>query len=191
MIVEALLVVSVTAFHFPVMPGRPGSDRLVLDMEAAAQHIQWMDSIGLLRVGKLTAVIRLDDVRRVTKVNNRSLHKIHGTVAAVFPVRIDKPLSACFFYHGVLVKFLTICTHITHRWHIFYVHLPLFAQFRGRIIMPQVLGFLLCRRGFFAVSQFDEDPVQGTGMPGISFFLDGVLSRVMRKFNESGRNPFL
>ena len=68
MIVESLLVVSVAAFHFPVVPGRPWSDCLVLDMKTAAQNIQWVDAIGLLRVGKFAAIIRLEDVRRITEI---------------------------------------------------------------------------------------------------------------------------
>ena len=68
MIIESLLVVSVAAFHLPVVPWRPGSDRFMLDMKTSAQHIHRMDSACLLRVGEFAAVICLHDFWRIAKV---------------------------------------------------------------------------------------------------------------------------
>ena len=111
-----------------------------------------MCSFGLLCVGELTAIIGLDYLRPVAKVDKCTLHKIYCTIATTFFVGIYKPLSGSFIYHSILVKFLTIGPNITGFWDMFYVHLPLFAQFLRRIIMPQMLGFLFCRFCFLAIT---------------------------------------
>ena len=93
MVVEPLLVVPVAAFYFAVVPGCLGTDRLVDNVKPAAKNIQRMNTICLLCVGKFSAVVRLDHVRRITEVDDRTLHKVYGAVAAVFPVCVYEPFK--------------------------------------------------------------------------------------------------
>lgn len=85
-IIKAFLVISVAALHLTIMPGRLGTDCLVDNVKPAAKNIQRMHAISLLGMGKFSAVVRLDYVRCIAKVNNRTLHKVYGAVAAVFPI---------------------------------------------------------------------------------------------------------
>ena len=160
MVIEPLLVVSVAAFNLAVMPWCLWPDCLVDNVKSTAKNIQRMDSICFLRVGKLSAVVRLDHFWRITKVNNCTLHKVYRTVAAGFLVGIDEPFSTRFFYHGILVEFFAVRTDITGSWHVFYVHLPLFAQFCWRIIVSQMLGFFLRGFHFLPVSKPDKHAIQ-------------------------------
>ena len=125
----------------------------------------------LLRMVKFTAVVGLDNVRCIAEIDNRSLNKVYRAVAAVFSVSIDKSLSGSFFNHGILVEFLTVCTHIANIWHIFHVHLPLFAQFCGCIIVSQMLGFLFGGLYLLAISQPDKYTIQRSGMSAIRLLL--------------------
>ena len=81
-IVKSLLVVSVTAFHFAVMPWSLRADRLVLDMKSAAQSIQRVRPACLLGMREFSAVVRLDHVRSISEIADRTLHKVHRRVAA-------------------------------------------------------------------------------------------------------------
>ena len=130
------------------------------NVKSATQSIKRMNAICLLRVGKFSAVVRLDHFRCIPKVDDRTLHKVYRAVAAVLFVRIDEAFSAGFIYYGVLVEFHTICAHITGCRHIFHIHLPLFTQFRWRIIVPQMLGFLLGGFHLLAVSKPDKHTIQ-------------------------------
>lgn len=78
MIVETLLVVSVTTLHFSVMPWSPGAENLVVDMIFQAKSIQRMYSFGFLCVGELSAVVRLNGVGRIAKKDDSTLHEING-----------------------------------------------------------------------------------------------------------------
>lgn len=132
MIVETLLIISVT---FAVVPGRCRTNCFVGNVQLVAENIQRMYAFCFPHVVKFTAVVGLNNIRRITEIDNCSLHKINGTITAVFPVGINEPLPAIFFYHCILVEFLTISTHIADIRHIFHIYLPLFDQFHWRIIV--------------------------------------------------------
>ncbi len=89
-------------------------------------------TIGLQRVGS------------ISEKDNCAFEKVHGGIAALFFIGIDKTLSGRFFNHGVLVVFLPILAGITGIWHIFHVHLPFFAENCWRVILAGMFGFLLC-----------------------------------------------
>ena len=97
-IIEPLLVVSVAAFHFTVMPRRSRANCFVDDMKLTAKSIQRMNAICLLGVCKLSTVVRLNHLRRITKVNDRTLHKIYRAEAAVLFVGIDEAFSVGLVY---------------------------------------------------------------------------------------------
>lgn len=124
-------------------------------------------TLCLLRMGKLSAIVRLDHIRCIAEVDDRSLHKIHCAITAVLLIGIDKSFSGGFLYHGILVEFLTIYPHIADNRHIFHIHLPLFTQFRGCIIVPQMLGFLLGRFYLLAVAEPDKLTIQRAWVPAV------------------------
>ena len=158
--IEAFLVFAVAALHFAVMPGCFGANCLMDNMKSAAKNIQRMDTLCSLRVGKFPAIVCLDYIWRITKVNNCTLHKVYRAVAAGLLVGVNEPFPTGFFYHGILVEFLTIRARITGCRHIFHIHLPLFAQFCWCIIVPKMLGFLLGGFRFLAVSEPDKYTIQ-------------------------------
>ena len=120
---------------------------------------------------KLSTVVCLYHIRGITKIDDCTLHKVYRAIATVFLIGVDKPFSGCFFNHGVLIEFLAIRTRIADNWHIFHIHLPLFPQFCWRIVVAQMLGFLLGGLHLLAVSKAYEHTVQRAGMSAISLLL--------------------
>ena len=171
MVVEPFLVISVAALYFSVVPGRCRAYGFMDDVQLITEYIQRMNTACFPCVVKLTAIICLDLVRCIAEIDDRPLHEVHGAVAALLLVSIDKSFSAGFFNHGILVEFLTICSNITHNWNIFHVHLPLFTQFCWRIIVSQMFRFLLGRFYLLAVAEPNEYTVQRTRVLCIAFVL--------------------
>ncbi len=52
-----------------------------------------LNSVRLSRIGKLSASVCLDDFRRMPKVPNRTLYKVHCAISTCFFVWIDEPFS--------------------------------------------------------------------------------------------------
>ena len=147
--IKALLVIAVAAIYLAVMPRGSGPDQLVRHMQLVAQDIQRVYPFCLLGMCEFSAIVRLDHIRSVPKVEDCPLHKIDGAVAAILSVNIDKSLSAGFFQHSVLVEFLAVCARITGRGYIFHIHLPLLAQLCGRVVAAGMFGFFLVDSTFF------------------------------------------
>lgn len=70
-----------------------------------------------------------------------------------------------------MIAFLNVCAHIADSWHIFHIHLPLFAQFFEGIGMPTVLRFLLGRLYPLAITEPDEHTVLRAWMSAVSLLL--------------------
>ena len=77
-IVEALLIIAVAALYFAVMPGRSGTDRLMMHMDFVTKHVKWMNACRFLRVIELRSVVSLDDFRCIHKENDCSLKEVHA-----------------------------------------------------------------------------------------------------------------
>ena len=77
MIVEALLITAVAAFHFAIMPGCFGANLFVKDMVFSTEGIKNVNTFCVFGVTKFGAVICLNDLGRIAKVENCSFHKIH------------------------------------------------------------------------------------------------------------------
>lgn len=75
MIIEVLLISSVTAFHFSVVTGRPWPDPFVSNTQLVTGEIKRMNTIRLFgaRITELTAVICWKGQRIVSEVANRTL----------------------------------------------------------------------------------------------------------------------
>lgn len=75
MVIEVLLISSVTAFHFSVVTGRPWPDPFVSNTQLVTGGIKRMNTIRLFgaRITELTAVICWKGQRIVSEVANRTL----------------------------------------------------------------------------------------------------------------------
>ena len=77
-IVEALLIVAVTALHLAIVPWRSGSDCFVLHMDFVTKHIKWMNTSCFLRVIELRSIVCLYGFRCVAEEKDRSPKKVHA-----------------------------------------------------------------------------------------------------------------
>ena len=59
------------------------------------------NTVRLMRVGELTAVVRLGHSWRIAKADQRALHKRYRAVAAGFLAGVKEPFPAGFFDHGI------------------------------------------------------------------------------------------
>lgn len=79
-------------------------------------------------------------------------------------IRIDKPLSGSLFNNGILIELFLFLCRMASFWHIFYIKLPLNAEFCGSIVLPCMLCFFLCGFSFFAKAETDKDTVKRARM---------------------------
>ena len=170
-VVESLLIISVAALDFAVVPRRARADRLVNDAIFLAKQIQRVHALRLRGVAKFAAVVGLHDLRRIAEKGDCALHKIHRQEAALLLVRVDKPLPARFLKHRILKKRLAVLADIADFRHVFHVHLPLHPQFCERIVLSEVLRLLFRRFRLFAVPETHKDAVQRPWMPAVRLFL--------------------
>ena len=77
-VVETLLVVSMTSFDLAIVPRRSWTDKLMLDLVTVTEHIKWMNTLGVEEMSKLRPVIRLNDFRSISKEDNCTLYEIYG-----------------------------------------------------------------------------------------------------------------
>ena len=158
-IVESFLIAAMAALDLAVVPRRSGTDGLVGNAVFHTKQLQWMHALCLCRMAKLAAVVGLYDLRRIAEEGDGALHKIHRREAALLFIRIDKPLPAGFFNHCVLEKHIAVPPDVADLRHMLHVHLPLYAQFGGRIVLSEVLRLLFRRFRFPAVSQPYKDAI--------------------------------
>ena len=170
-VIESFMIVSVAALDFAVVPRRSRADRFVRDAVFLAKQVQRVYALRLRGMAKLAAVVGLHDLRRIAEKGDCALHKIHRREAALLLIRVDKPLPAGFFDHGVLEKRLAVLAGIADFRHVFHVHLPFHPQFCGRIVLSEVLRLLFRRFRLSAVSETHEDAVQRARMPAVRLFL--------------------
>ena len=97
MVIESLLVISMTAFYLTIVPRCRRADRLVRNVKPVAKNIQWVDAFCLCCMGKLPTIVCLDHIRSVSKVDDRPLHEIDSTVTAILLISVDESLPSSFF----------------------------------------------------------------------------------------------
>ena len=168
---KSAVIISVTSFHFSIVPRCSWSNSLVNHMNLGTKCIQRMNSVCLFCIGELWAVVCLNYFRCISEEGNGSFEEVHGRVAALVLVGVYKPLSACFLNYGVLKELFAIRTRIAGGWNIFYVHLPLDTQFCWGVVFAVMSWFFLGREHFFTISQFNKHAVQRTRMPFIALLL--------------------
>lgn len=152
MVIKPLLIVAVTSFNLSVMAGGSGTDSFVLNSNFVAQHIQWMCTVGFLLMCKFAAIIRLEYLRMVTKVGNRSFEKVYSRVAALLHIWINKSFSGGFINHCVLIELLRDGAGIAGSRNILHIHLPFDAKLI-RCIVRLGLPFILGRRSSTGVAK--------------------------------------
>ena len=92
-VVETLLVISVTSLDLTVVPRRSWTDQLVLDLVVSAEYVKRMCALGFGKMGKFSTIVRLDRLGSVAKEDNSAFYKVYGRIAAVFFISIDETLS--------------------------------------------------------------------------------------------------
>lgn len=71
-VVETLLIISMTSLYLSVMPWSPRTDKLMLDFSVIAKHIKWMNTLGIDEMSKFRTIISLNDFRNISKEDNGS-----------------------------------------------------------------------------------------------------------------------
>ena len=84
MVVKAFLIVSVASFHFSIVPWRTRSNQLVNDLLSRTLNIHRVDHFCLFEMGKLSSVVCLNYLRKVSETGGRSANEVHRRVAADF-----------------------------------------------------------------------------------------------------------
>lgn len=90
MIVKALLVVPVAAFHLAVVARCSWTYELVLNAELPAEGVHGMDAVRLPCVSELRAVVGLDDCRNVFEEKDSPSDEIAGGGTALLHVGVDE-----------------------------------------------------------------------------------------------------
>ena len=96
-IVESFLIVAVTTLHFAIVPRCSRANKLMGNMQFCAQAVKRMNALCFFRMGKLSAIVCLNDVRSISKPNDCTLYDIAGRVTSGLSLCINKTLSAGFF----------------------------------------------------------------------------------------------
>ena len=130
--------------------------RELLNVVFVAKHIQRMYAVCFRGMCKLRPVICLQNVRSVTEEFNCPFEKVHCGEAALRFIRVDKSIPRRFFYDGILIEFPPVFSGITSTWHVFHIHLPLFAEDCRCIVFAGMLGFFLCGFRFLPEPEADE-----------------------------------
>ena len=92
-VVETLLVISVTSLDFAVVPRCSWADQLVFNLIVSTEHIKRMRALGFSKVGKFSSIVCLNRLGSVAEEDNSSFYKVYGGIAAIFLVRINKAFS--------------------------------------------------------------------------------------------------
>ena len=100
--IETLVVVAVTAFDFPVVSGCSGPYELMMDSQFIQTAVEGVDLLSRLGLGKLEAVVGLDDVGLVSVVSDSPSDEVGAVGFTVFVVRVEVTFPGGFFNHGVL-----------------------------------------------------------------------------------------
>ena len=103
-IIEISLVVSVAAFHLPVVPGRPRRDQLVSDPKFPQRLVKWAFlCVTDILVGKLRAVVRLDRLDLERKYLYQHPQKLDRVLRRMLLKTVDKPDPCTLIYRCPLV----------------------------------------------------------------------------------------
>ncbi len=120
-VIEALLIVSVTSLNLAVMPRCSWPENMVENMIAFAKHIKRMYTLRLCRMCEFGPAVGLDLLWSIAEVSNGTLDEIDRRITRMLLISIDKSLSGCFFDDGVLVKLFLFFRRLAGGRHIFYV----------------------------------------------------------------------
>ena len=164
-VVEPLLIVSMASLDLTVVPRRSRTKDVMNDTVLIAKHVKGMDTLRFGSMCKLSALIRLDLLRCITEILDRSLNEVNGGITAVFFVSIQKSLAGRFFNDRILIVLLYFFSSAAGGRNVFDVHLPLFSQNRRRIVLAGVLRFLLGRFCRLTVTEPGKHTIQRSGMP--------------------------
>ena len=107
-IVETLLIVSVTALDLTVVPRGARTENVMMDTVFGAEYVEVVNALCFCGMSELTAAVRLNLLRSIAEVDDRSFHKIHGGITALFLICVYEPFARSFFYDRVLIELLRL-----------------------------------------------------------------------------------
>ena len=84
MVVEPLLIISVTAFNLAVMTRCSGTDTLMFNTKFFTTDVQDVFLVGIDYVAEFGTIIGLQDLRLVSKVIDSPEQKVISTIATLF-----------------------------------------------------------------------------------------------------------
>ena len=93
MVIEALLIVSVASFDLAVVLRCSRSEDMVMNVAAAAKHIERMHTLRLCRMREFRTAVCLYFRRCISEPNNRSFYEINRRIARLLLIRINEPFS--------------------------------------------------------------------------------------------------
>ena len=92
-VIETLLIVSVAPFNLAVVPRCSRSEDMVMNVAAAAKHIERMQTLRLCRMREFRTAVCLYFRRCISEPNNRSFYEINRRIARLLLIRINEPFS--------------------------------------------------------------------------------------------------
>ena len=135
-----------TSLDLSIMPRSVGSYKLVLDSEFVEKFVYDMDFPlpGAFGIRELRSVVRLNDFRYISEVNERPLNEVNRGESAMLFIGIDEAFPCCLVYHRVLEEPLfRELSFVALSRHILDVHLHFSSEHFGSIIGLRNIPFLL------------------------------------------------
>lgn len=107
--IETLIVLPVTAFHFPVVPRGKGPDQLMLDAVLLQVHLEegGLVPVGGETVGEFRSVVRLDALDWERECLDQVFQEQGGGIGAVFLKGLHETPSGILVDGGILEETLT------------------------------------------------------------------------------------
>ena len=168
--IETLVILSVAAFHLPVMPWGKGADDFVAD----PVHFQaFLEKSGLLPVGGKTVgefgpIIGLDALDRTGKGLHQMIYKLSGGIGAVLLKCLHKTPAGILIDGRVLEKLLSdhLGVFQTGRWNKFHINLEALSWMIHLFIGPR--DVLWVRRMYSHDPLLPEETVKAGNGAGIA-----------------------
>lgn len=125
--IEPFVILSMAAFHLPVMSGRIGADHFMpypMFLQAFLKK-GWLIPMRSKTVGELRSIVRLDTFDRTGKYLDKVLHELCGRIGAVFLKSFYKAPSGILINGGILEELFSdhLAVFQTGRGDKFNIHL--------------------------------------------------------------------
>lgn len=136
--IKPLVVRTVGTFYLSVMAGRSRFIELVKNFLFLTKLPERVLApvFNFLRERKFRTIIRLDNLRLISKIDDCPLNTIHRIICGLLLIGINEPFARSFVYHGILIKLHIVndrtCRALSRN--VLHVELPFHADLFRRII---------------------------------------------------------